>query len=136
MIPSKLASIAVPAGMSPLKLGNIQISVGIIPRPWGMIPRPRGVFQVPVAMVPSSGGMLQILGGMLPEPGAVARGGSLWFHCRNLDEVYLPEVYWNWMAIQSFADTEVETFFVEGFPPKRAGWSGVAKVVKRKLDMH
>ncbi|HVG09955.1 MAG TPA: type II toxin-antitoxin system RelE/ParE family toxin [Thermoanaerobaculia bacterium] len=39
------------------------------------------------------------------------------------------------MAIQSFADTGVETFFLEGIAPKRAGWSGVAKVVKRKLDM-
>jgi proteic killer suppression protein len=39
------------------------------------------------------------------------------------------------MAIQSFADREVETFFIEGLPPKRAGWSGIAKVVKRKLDM-
>ncbi len=39
------------------------------------------------------------------------------------------------MAIQSFADTEVETFFIGGFAPKRAGWAGVAQVVKRKLDM-
>ena len=39
------------------------------------------------------------------------------------------------MAIQSFARAEVETFFFEGVAPKRAGWSGVATVVKRKLDM-
>lgn len=39
------------------------------------------------------------------------------------------------MAIQSFAATEIETFFIGGFAPKRAGWAGVAPVVKRKLDM-
>jgi proteic killer suppression protein len=39
------------------------------------------------------------------------------------------------MAIQSFADAEVETFFIVGLAPKRAGWSGVARIVKRKLDM-
>lgn len=39
------------------------------------------------------------------------------------------------MAIQSFADREVERFFIEGLPPRRAGWLGVANVVRRKLDM-
>lgn len=39
------------------------------------------------------------------------------------------------MAIQSFAADEVETFFIDGLAPKRAGWSGVARIVKRKLDM-
>lgn len=39
------------------------------------------------------------------------------------------------MAIQSFVDTEVETFFIEGVAPKRAGWSGIIRIVKRKLDM-
>jgi proteic killer suppression protein len=39
------------------------------------------------------------------------------------------------MAIQSFADAEVETFFVGGSAPRKAGWSGIAKVVMRKLDM-
>lgn len=39
------------------------------------------------------------------------------------------------MAIQSFAADEVETFFIDGLVPTRAGWSGVAKVVKRKLDV-
>ncbi len=39
------------------------------------------------------------------------------------------------MAIQSFADSGVEKFFIGGVAPKRAGWSGVAKVVIRKLDV-
>ena len=39
------------------------------------------------------------------------------------------------MAIQSFASSNVEGFFFEGRPPKGAGWSNVAKVVARKLDM-
>jgi len=39
------------------------------------------------------------------------------------------------MAIQSFAVDEVETFFIVGVAPKRAGWSGVTKIVKRKLDV-
>lgn len=39
------------------------------------------------------------------------------------------------MAIQSFADVEVETFFIGGPAPKRAGWSGITKVVERKLDV-
>ena len=39
------------------------------------------------------------------------------------------------MAIQSFANAEVERFFLEGVAPKRAGWAGMATVAKRKLDM-
>ena len=39
------------------------------------------------------------------------------------------------MAIQSFADPYIEAFFITGTIPKRAGWSGVAKVALRKLDM-
>jgi plasmid maintenance system killer protein len=39
------------------------------------------------------------------------------------------------MAIQSFADSEIETSFIGGSAPKKAGWSGIAKVVTRKLDM-
>jgi proteic killer suppression protein len=39
------------------------------------------------------------------------------------------------MAIQSFADSEVETFFIGRHAPKRAGWTGIAKIVMRKLDM-
>ena len=39
------------------------------------------------------------------------------------------------MAIQSFADSEVESFFITGITPPRVGWSGVARVAKRKLDM-
>ena len=39
------------------------------------------------------------------------------------------------MAIQSFFDPAVEEFFSTGAIPKKAGWSGVAKVAQRKLDM-
>jgi proteic killer suppression protein len=39
------------------------------------------------------------------------------------------------MAIQSFADRAVARFFADGTVSKRIGWSGVAKVVARKLDM-
>jgi proteic killer suppression protein len=39
------------------------------------------------------------------------------------------------VAVQSFASQEVERFFREGKPPRRAGWAGVAQVVTRKLDM-
>ncbi len=39
------------------------------------------------------------------------------------------------MAIQSFADPEVETFFFQGRIPKRAGWANLDSVVRRKLDM-
>ena len=39
------------------------------------------------------------------------------------------------MAIQSFAAREVEEFFITEIVPRRAGWSRVAAVAKRKLDM-
>jgi toxin HigB-1 len=39
------------------------------------------------------------------------------------------------MAIQSFADSELEDFFTTGITPPRVGWSGLTRVAKRKLDM-
>ena len=39
------------------------------------------------------------------------------------------------MAIQSFANPAVGEFFREGHVPRRAGWAGVSRVVRRKLDM-
>lgn len=39
------------------------------------------------------------------------------------------------MAIQSFANPVVEAFFRDGRVPRRAGWAGVSRIVKRKLDM-
>ncbi|HUU01274.1 MAG TPA: type II toxin-antitoxin system RelE/ParE family toxin [Myxococcota bacterium] len=39
------------------------------------------------------------------------------------------------MAIQSFADRATEKFFLSGSVSKGVGWSGVQKVVMRKLDM-
>ena len=39
------------------------------------------------------------------------------------------------MAIQGFASTEIGRFFLEGAIPKRAGWTGVARVTARKLDI-
>ena len=39
------------------------------------------------------------------------------------------------MAIHGFVQTELENFFITGQVPRRAGWSRVAKVAKRKLDM-
>lgn len=39
------------------------------------------------------------------------------------------------MAIVSFADSAVEDLFITGRIPRRAGWSQVARVAKRKLDM-
>lgn len=39
------------------------------------------------------------------------------------------------MAIQGFASSVVERFFFEGRLGAGVGWSGVAKVVARKLDM-
>ncbi len=38
------------------------------------------------------------------------------------------------MAIASFADPEVERFFLEGRIPRGASWAPVAKVAARKLD--
>ena len=39
------------------------------------------------------------------------------------------------MAIQGFANPAVEEFFREGSVPRRAGWAGITRVVRRKLDM-
>ncbi len=39
------------------------------------------------------------------------------------------------MVIRSFLNDEDEVFFKKGIPPHRKGWSSIAKVVKRKLDM-
>ena len=39
------------------------------------------------------------------------------------------------MAIQGFSSSAVERFFLEGRLGSGVGWSGVAKVVARKLDM-
>jgi len=39
------------------------------------------------------------------------------------------------MGIRSFQDDEDEIFFKKGIAPRRKGWSSVAKIVKRKLDM-
>jgi proteic killer suppression protein len=39
------------------------------------------------------------------------------------------------MAVQGFASKALERFFSDGAIPKRAGWSAVARVVARKLDI-
>lgn len=39
------------------------------------------------------------------------------------------------MAIQSFATRAIERFFVDGVLPRRVGWTPIAGVVARKLDM-
>jgi len=39
------------------------------------------------------------------------------------------------MAIQSFANSGVERFFTDGSVPRGAGWTAVARVGARKLDM-
>ena len=39
------------------------------------------------------------------------------------------------VAIQGFADPEIEGFFRHGRTPRRAGWAAAAKVALRKLDM-
>ena len=39
------------------------------------------------------------------------------------------------MAIQSFANPQVATFFLTGKVPKRAGWAQCSDIAKRKLDM-
>jgi proteic killer suppression protein len=39
------------------------------------------------------------------------------------------------VAIQSFASRGVERFFIEGRPPRGAGWASLARIVRRKLDM-
>ena len=39
------------------------------------------------------------------------------------------------MAIRSFKDREVETFFYKGRLPRKRAWMSIAKIVLRKLDM-
>ena len=39
------------------------------------------------------------------------------------------------MAIQGFANRGVERFFVDGIKPRSAGWTPVARIAHRKLDM-
>jgi len=39
------------------------------------------------------------------------------------------------VAIQSFANQDVERFFRDGRMPRRAGWASVSKIAARKLDM-
>lgn len=39
------------------------------------------------------------------------------------------------MAIQSFASRDVEEFFYLSRLPRKAGWVGVFKVARRKLDL-
>jgi toxin HigB-1 len=43
--------------------------------------------------------------------------------------------YYFLMAIQSFADTATEKFFITGKPGPKVGWVNIQKVAKRKLDM-
>ena len=49
--------------------------------------------------------------------------------------VYLDTVSSRSVAIASFATRAVEAFFRDGSSPKRAGWTAVARVAARKLDM-
>ncbi len=39
------------------------------------------------------------------------------------------------MAIQGFANRAVERFFTDGIEPRSAGWTAIAPVARRKLDM-
>ena len=39
------------------------------------------------------------------------------------------------MAIRTFRRSEIADFFFDGKPNRRAGWSSVATIVARKLDM-
>ena len=39
------------------------------------------------------------------------------------------------MAIGSFADKNVEEFFISGKTGKKIGWKNISNVVRRKLDM-
>lgn len=39
------------------------------------------------------------------------------------------------MPIRSFATPRVEAFFRTGRPPRRAGWSSIARTASRKLDL-
>jgi len=54
---------------------------------------------------------------------------------RYLDGVYLIEVWSSAVAIQSFASRALERFFLQGRLPKGVGWSAVAKIATRRLDM-
>lgn len=51
-----------------------------------------------------------------------------------LDKVYLLTVYFV-MAIQSFNDRIARDYFVSGKLKKGVGWTSIANVVKRKLDI-
>lgn len=55
--------------------------------------------------------------------------------CGYLYAVYLDLVSCCGVAIQSFADPQVEEFYLRGRVPREAGWASVAKVAARKLDM-
>jgi proteic killer suppression protein len=39
------------------------------------------------------------------------------------------------VAIQGFANRQVERFFVDGQLPRRAGWARAASIARRKLDI-
>ena len=52
-----------------------------------------------------------------------------------LDTVYSREGIYHSLAIQSFADSAAEEFFVSGRLRKGIAWQGVAGVARRKLDM-
>ena len=52
-----------------------------------------------------------------------------------LDRVYLGRVKFLRMAIQSFAGRAIERFFVDGTLPRGVGWTRIAGVASRKLDM-
>ena len=39
------------------------------------------------------------------------------------------------VAIQGFANRQVERFFTDGKLPKRVGWGNVANIARRKLDI-
>ena len=52
-----------------------------------------------------------------------------------LDAVYRVTVQYHRVAIQSLATRRIERFFVEARLPKRTGWSKVARIALRKLDM-
>lgn len=41
----------------------------------------------------------------------------------------------NGVAIRSFATDDVKIFFERGRIPRRSGWSAIARIVARKLDM-
>jgi proteic killer suppression protein len=40
-----------------------------------------------------------------------------------------------WVTIRGFARKPVEDFFLTGRIPRREGWSSMANIVRRKLDM-